>query len=202
MRHTGLCLSGFDPQGPVVLNVRAGETAWTTQVLFDTEATEYNQAESSRETLFDGSPITSVALTDSEYFQSPTWVFVPPDDARDALTVAGEITVDAEQGDLTASATHQVQPEAEPGQTWIDRPYELAVYGFEPGANVPIGLYQNADPGSDYNMNLVKQIGTVTMPKSRVAVFSVPQELVEPYAGQFTHCVAAPIGEIAYNCGF
>ncbi|MER6314353.1 hypothetical protein ABT237_11350 [Streptomyces sp. NPDC001581] len=73
--------------------------------------------------------------------------------------------------------------------------HELLVYGYPAGAIIPIGLYQaerNSRP------TLVRRIGTVVMPPSRIATFVIPSEpfdLLRVHTDTTTlaYCLGVPV---------
>jgi hypothetical protein len=135
------------------------------------------------------------------YYASDVWQFVPPGDVRDQLVAAGAMTIDAKQATgAYAKTTQPITKLSGPNQTWL-RPGTLAIYGFDPGLRVPVGLYKgNSAPPT--TMNLLQQLDVVTMPSSGLAVYAVPKDVIKAYSGRRTYCVAVPLKDIVYNCDF
>lgn len=68
----------------------------------------------------------------------------------------------------------------------------LAIVGFEPGSRVPVGLYRLQSDGKAAG-RLVRQIGLVTVPQSRVAVFDVPPDVLDEIRGDGVYCLTVPL---------
>jgi hypothetical protein len=113
LSHVGLCLTGFEPGRPVTLTITVGARSYTTMLTLATEAVEYPTGEISENTLFDGHPVTVHPLTSSSYYQSATWRFLPADAARDQLTAAGAVTINAKQ--TSGASSRNTQQITRPG---------------------------------------------------------------------------------------
>jgi hypothetical protein len=188
-----LCLRGFDPSSTIDVVVESGGFRALTTV---TPSTEEPTAESSLgydeeapTTLFDGGGELRVYTQGygGEPIEGPKsalvsemWHFMPPADVREVLAAEGSFRLTADQGDRTAMTEVEVPVPDEQAHYDVgsgpDR--QLAVLGYPAGARVPIGLYRN-DQDFDSGVMLVKQIGTVTMPDSRVATMPLRRNLLD-----------------------
>ncbi|WP_314244902.1 hypothetical protein [Streptomyces sp. DSM 40907] len=186
-----LCLYGFPENRPITLTVNAGGQTYTTPVV---PVASNHVQELSQNTLFDNRAI-EVQVVGNHLLQSTDWTFLPSDPARTAIALSGGLTLTASSGDVTS--TYEVplhwDQGAEPLEGW-EHSREMAVYGYLAGARVPIGLYR-----IDENLVAVleRQIGHVVMPPSRVAVFTIPEDVlrlvsVNPPADKATHCLSVP----------
>jgi hypothetical protein len=157
----------------------------------------------SPESLFDGREL--VATAGDGYLVSDEWQFVPPLPVRDDLAATGQLTVTATQGELQATTTQSLVPlDSGPGQWTVysgedgAAPRALAIWGFDAGSRIPIGLYRAAGDEGDYQ--LVEQIGEVAIPSSGVAVFDIPPSIVaNASSGNGEYCVAGPF-LIVHDC--
>jgi hypothetical protein len=198
LSHVGLCLTGFQPGRPVTLTITAGARAYTTILTLATEAVEYPTDEIGEDSLFDGHPVTVHPLTSSSYYQSATWRFVPTDAVRDQLTAAGTVTVNAKQTSGASSRiTQQITRPGGTNELRLDNS-RFAIWGFKPGLRVPVGLYEQTGTGD--TMTLIQQLGVVLMPKSGIAIYTLPAGIVSTYGGNQSHCLAVPIAGVIYNC--
>lgn len=126
---------------------------------------------------------------------STDWTFLPSDPARTAIALSGGLTLTASSGDVTS--TYEVPLYWDWGAKLLEgweHSREMAVYGHPAGARVPIGLYR---VGENLVAVLERQIGQVVMPRSQVAVFTVPEDVfhlvsVNPSADRATHCLSVP----------
>lgn len=194
--EVALCLSGFTPGEPVEVTVTAGGKQYTTTARPGSPGLASTGLEPSG-SLFDGRELTVHELG-SGVLQSEKWWFVPPERAREDLAAAGELTIRATQGTLSARHVHPVELPDRTDRLTVDQgSHRILVYGFPPGTRLPVGLY-TVDPSSQ-NASLVRQIGTVVMPRSRTAVFTVPDAVVEETGGRGVYCVTVPLDE-QYNC--
>ncbi|MFD3939897.1 hypothetical protein ACFWSF_34135 [Streptomyces sp. NPDC058611] len=194
--EVALCLSGFSPDKPVRVTVGAGGRQYTTTARPTSSTLTHAKLEPA-DSLFTGRELTVHGHGDG-VLQSEKWWFVPPDAAREALAATGELTIEATQGELTARHSHPVELPYRTDRMGMDHgSHRILVYGFQPGTRLPVGLYAIA-PSSD-KASLVRQIGTVLMPRSKTAVFTVPDAVVEETRGRGRYCVTVPLPE-QYNC--
>ena len=205
-----LCLRGFDPETPIDVVVGAGDlreqTTVTPSADEPTAQSSLGYDEERPTTLFeDGGtlPVYSQGYG-GEPIEGPEgvmvsemWHFMPPPDVREVLAEEGSFTLAATQGDRSATTEVEVPVPAEQAHYDVGSGSGrlLAVLGYPAGTRVPIGLYRNDDDlGPD--VALVKQIGSVTMPRSRVATMPLGAELLagEPLG---SYCVIPPVAEPA-----
>ncbi|WAL93535.1 hypothetical protein [Streptomyces sp. Je 1-369] len=172
-QHVALCLSGF-PDGDVDITVSVqGHEYSTTAVPAEGEVTFQRMEPSS--TLFQGGRLRLYDVGEGVQ-QSEMWSFVPPGTARERLALAGELTISARSGGVSATRDQLIELPPVPVCDWLDSDTRrLLVFGFEPGSRVPVGLYRTDREGT--TAVLVRKIGTVVMPRSRTAVFSVPADI-------------------------
>ena len=206
---TILCLIGFNPGQPIEISVSVGSSTYRSTVgpqpgpadSFDTAP---------EETLFEGQELAATA--GEGYLESKGWRFIPPLPVRDELAANGQLTITATQGELQATTTQPLAPLDEPGQTMLEDwdqnrgmfvPHGLAIWGFEPGSRLPIGLYRvlkKEDDGSGV-AELVQQIGEVTIPSSGLAVFDIPPHIAAEFASPNNeYCISGPFREDVYSC--
>ncbi|MEV6955564.1 hypothetical protein [Streptomyces sp. NPDC051183] len=197
--EVALCLSGFSPDAPVDVVVTAGGRQYATTARPAASELTYAHDEPS-ESLFTGQALAVHPQGDG-VLQSEKWWFVPPDAAREDLAAAGTLTIRATQGTLAARHSHPVELPDSPDRLVVDSgSHRILIYGFEPGARIPVGLYRTDSPTeAGDRASLVRQIGTVVMPRSRSVVFTVPEDIVREAAGQGSYCVTVPMPE-QYNC--
>lgn len=186
-----LCLYGFPENEPITVTVEAGGRTYTTPVK---QVTGNGAEEPSQNALFDERAI-EVKDVGNQLLQSADWTFFPSDPARTAIALSGRLTLTASSGDVTS--TYEVPLHWDRGAMTLDgweHSHEMAVYGYPAGAHVPIGLYRE---GENRVAVLEHQVGQVVMPPSRVAVFTVPQDVfrlvsAKPSAGEDFHCLSVP----------
>lgn len=65
------------------------------------------------------------------------------------------------------------------------------MWGYPAGSVVPIGLYTLSDDPTSLSLDLIEQIGIVTMPRYRVAEFVVPSRVLDRRPAGF-HCLLPP----------
>jgi hypothetical protein len=154
-------------------------------------------------TLFDGLPATVYPLAGSPYYQSGAWRFLPTESVRAQIFPAGSLTIIARQGAVSSKSTQRIT--LPPGRTG---PAEFplgngrwAFYGFKPGLRVPVGLYRGDGPDAKV-MTLVRQIGTVTIPASGIATFTVARDVITNYGGYRGYCVVVPVSGTVDGCQF
>ncbi|MFD4139206.1 hypothetical protein [Streptomyces sp. NPDC058572] len=195
--EVALCLSGFSPDEPVKVTVTAGNKQYEITAQPTPSELTYQHMEPS-ESLFNGQEL-AVHEQSGGVLQSEKWWFVPPSAAREDLAAAGKLAIQADQGSLTAQHSHPVELPTRADRLVVDNgSHRILIYGFQPGMRVPVGLYK-ADSQSD-RASLVRQIGTVVMPRSRTVVFTVPSAVVNEAGGQEgSYCVTVPLPE-QYNC--
>ncbi|WP_406368280.1 hypothetical protein [Streptomyces sp. NBC_01546] len=197
--EVALCLSGFSPDEPVKVIVTAGGRQYASTAQPTASELTYAHFEPS-ESLFTGQVLTVHPQGDG-VLQSEKWWFVPPGAAREDLAAAGTLTIQATQGSLTAQHSHSVELPGKPDRLVVDNgSHRILIYGFAPGARIPVGLYKtDSTTQSESRASLVQQIGTVVMPRSRTVVFTVPDAVVEETGNQGSYCVTVPMPE-QYNC--
>jgi hypothetical protein len=210
LRPVGLCLTGFLSTQPVTVTVTAGSTTYTVSVALDDRALPelidpYGHELLPETTLFDGVPMKATKLSGSSTYQSGPWRFVPSSAARDAVVLAGRITIRATQKNGgSSSLTQQVLTPGGPDQLLLDRNTSqkkaLVVYGFKPGLRVPVGLYRGDTLGISGPLTLVRQISVLRMPASGIAVYEIPPALTKAYGGQGSYCLAAPVADLVLDC--
>lgn len=207
--HMVLCLRGFTATAPIDLELTAGPFRAHTDVRPVEGAPEASDTfvyeEEPSDTLFDDGATLSVYTQDygggpidgpAGALISEMWRFVPPAKARQAMVEAGSFTVTATQGDVRAEIE---QPIAEPTIQTSDvlygngkEPPRLILLGFPAGADVPIGVYRRSG-SSAARAVLIKEIGRVVMPDSRVAEFSLSPYIKTSPPGYF--CVSPPVND-------
>ncbi|GGN57460.1 hypothetical protein GCM10011579_019740 [Streptomyces albiflavescens] len=189
-QQTFLCLYGFPKNKPITVTVKAGGRTYTTPVK---RVATLTAEESSQNELFNDRELEVQDIGDG-LLQSGGWTFLPSDPARKAIALSGRLTLAASSGDV--KTTYEVplrwNQGAEPLDGW-EHSRRMAVYGYPVGARVPIGLYR---VGLERAV-LERKVGEVVMPRSRVAVFSIPQDVfrvvsVEPPAGKDSYCLSVP----------
>ncbi|MFI1621835.1 hypothetical protein ACH4VT_33485 [Streptomyces lydicus] len=191
--ENALCLHGFMADRAVTVTVSDGHHDYTTTAQPTAGKLTFDRYEPP-ETLFNGARLRVYDIG-SGAVQSETWDFVPQSAARESLAAAGHFTISATQGSTTASYRQSVAVPTNPERAPLrgESKRRLVVYGFKPGDTIPIGLYRLAAGASD-QATLVRQLGSVVMPRSRTAVFDVPQS-----AAGSTYCVTVPL-DTQYNC--
>ncbi|MEW2413820.1 hypothetical protein AB0953_08855 [Streptomyces sp. NPDC046866] len=194
--ESGLCLSGFSDAEPVQITVSTGAGRYTTSVQ-PTPGPPTGSQDEAPDSLFRGGTLAAHEVGGG-VMQSEQWWFIPPDGAREELAASGKLTLRATQGSLTADYEQPVQLPDRPERMWVTPvSHTLLVYGFEPGSRIPIGLYKEDVP--DEHAVLVRRIGTVTMPRSRAATFTVPAGVLAETRNQGRFCVTVPL-PTQYNC--
>ena len=173
-----LCLYGFSSDLPISLQVGTAQQTYTTALQPANAVSAGIDQGLSRHTLFqDGSQIEVYPET-PDYLHSQPWSFAPASEIRDEIATTGEVTLTARQGgETTATRTVGVVVGSEPTVGRISGPVDdgtLLVIGLDEGQRVPIGLYQG---NTTSGMTLVREVGTVVMPASRVAEFTPPADL-------------------------
>lgn len=194
--ESALCLYGFPKNKPITVTVTAGGRAYTTPIRPVSEIS----SDGGGGDLFNGRPIEVQDLGDG-VLQSGFWRFFPPDPAREVIALAGRLSLAASSGDLRTANEVPLRWEKGAGATEADwKRHQIAVYGYPPGTRVPIGLYQvrnDQEVTGFKHAVLERPVGEVVMPKSRVAIFTVPQELfriinVKPPQGEDYYCLSIP----------
>jgi hypothetical protein len=189
----GLCLHGFTADRPVTVTITVDRRHYATTVQpVSGELT--NLAYEPPETLFNRAPLRVYGIG-SGLMQSEAWDFVPQSTAREGLAAAGHFTISATQGSTKASYRQSITVPPRPLRSRLrgDRNRRLAVAGFKRGEAVPIGLYRLSGKWST-TATLIRKIGTVVMPRSRTAVFTVPRS-----ATGSKFCVTVPL-EVQTDC--
>ncbi|MDX3452890.1 hypothetical protein PV396_13175 [Streptomyces sp. ME02-8801-2C] len=188
-----LCLHGFSEDQPVTVTLTAGTRSYRTTVVPASGKVSVSRFEPP-ETLFNGRRLR-VFDVGAGLLESNEWGFVPPSPARDAIVTAGAVTLDAEQAGTSASHRQAVTVATPPGQDWIPgQRHQLVIFGFQQDEEVPVGLYRRTSQAQTFT--LVREIGAVTMPRSRIAVFTVPGAVTVTGDG---YCVSAPLDTVI-NC--
>ncbi|MEU1519100.1 hypothetical protein ABZ490_44390 [Streptomyces sp. NPDC005811] len=188
-----LCLHGFANDQPVTVTLTAGNRSYVTTVTPTSGELSVSRFEPP-ETLFNGRRL-QVFDVGSGLLESIEWSFVPPSSARDAIVKAGAVTTSAVQAGTSASYRQEVTVPNPPGEDWIHgQRHRLVIFGFQQGEEVPVGLYRRTSQA--HTFKLVRQIGTVTVPPSRIAVFTVPGTVT---ATGDQYCVSAPLDTVI-NC--
>lgn len=194
--EVALCLSGFAPDQAVKVTVTAGTRQYVTSAEPAPGNLTYQHLEPS-DSLFTGQAL-QVHAQGNGVLQSEKWWFVPIAAAREDLAAAGTLTIRATQGPLSAAHSQPVELPTLPNRLTVDTgSHQVLIYGFEPGKKVPVGLYK-VDQQTQ-QAALVRQIGTVVMPRSRTVVFTVPDTVVSEVGSQASYCVTVPL-EQQYNC--
>lgn len=193
--HTALCLHGFSKDQPVTVTVTAGTHRYQTTVVPAPGKIPVSGFESP-ETLFNGRQLRVFDVGEG-VLESDEWGFVPPSPARDDIVTAGAITTSAVQAGTSTSYRQQatVSGTPTPGQGWIPgTKHQLVIFNFQQDQQVPVGLYHRTSPAKPFV--LMRQIGAVTMPHSRIAVFTLPQTVTETGV---RYCVSVPL-ETLHDC--
>jgi hypothetical protein len=201
--HVWLCLRGFAPKDPITLTVSTDGHDFATTVV-PVEGPLTYEHEERADTLFRGDRLT-VHDIGGGVMQSEMWFLVPPDATREALAASGRITITATAAGRAVSYEQKIALPQVPERTWLDesRRY-LLINGFTPGLRVPVGLYlgKSENPGLGI-ARLVRSIGTVVVPPSRVVVFTIPDEVTAQVRarayGDGDYCVTVPL-ETQENC--
>ncbi|MER5200033.1 hypothetical protein ACWD3J_41795 [Streptomyces sp. NPDC002755] len=182
-----LCVHGFAMDQPVTVTVTVGTRSYRTTVTPASDKPPVGQFEPP-ETLFTGRQL-QVFEAGAGLLESNVWDFVPPSPARDAIVTAGAVTTSAVQAGTNTSYQQEVTVAETPGQGWIrGQRHQLVIYGFQQDQEVPVGLYHRTSQAQPFK--LMRQIGAVTMPRSRIAVFPLPATVT---ATGDQYCVTAPL---------
>ncbi|MEU5275015.1 hypothetical protein AB0G87_01200 [Streptomyces asoensis] len=192
---TALCLHGFSADKPVTVTVTVGSHGYRTTVSPSSSPLTVGRVEPP-ETLFDGHRL-QVFDAGSGLLESHEWGFVPPSGVRDDIVTAGAVTTSAAQAGTSASHRQKVTVSgtSTPGQRWITgAKHHLAVFNFDQDEQVPVGLYHRSGPSEPFK--LMRRIGSVTMPRSRIAVFTLPPSVTE--TGD-RYCVSVPLDTL-HDC--
>lgn len=204
---TVLCLRGFDPSGAVSLTVSTGDVQARTTVHprtgAPTSTSPLGYEDERPETLFvDGAelevytqePGGSPVPGPSGALASRMWQFLPPAAARRALGATGRVSLTATQGALVARAEQEV-PVPDQEDYFLLREDgsrdRLVLLGWPAGTTVPVGLYRVRDEQA----SLVRRVGAVEMPAARVAVLTLPGDLLPGTGSDF--CVLPPVEQDA-----
>ncbi|MEU5809255.1 hypothetical protein [Streptomyces sp. NPDC047718] len=193
-----LCLYGFQKDKPITVTVTAGGRAYTTPIRPVSEIS----SDGGGGDLFNGQPIEVRDLGDG-ILESGFLSFFPPDPAREAIALAGRLSLTASSGDLhTANEVPLIWEEGVGASEAEWKRHQSAVYGYPPGTRVPIGLYHVATREGELDQAvLVRRVGEVVMRESRIAVFTIPQDVfrlisVEPESGEDYYCLDVPGAEM------
>jgi hypothetical protein len=191
--HTVLCLRGFASSAPIEILVTAGNFNARTHIRPITvppqQETPFGYEEEPSTTLFiDGAELRVYTKGYGDtpidgpphVLVSEMWRFFPPEAARNAIAEKGSFTITASQNNRTASLKQNVQIPHTPSYRLLssmEGGSGLALVGFPAGATVPIGLYRHDSDSS--GATLVRQIGSVSVPISRQAAFTLPPNLLD-----------------------
>ncbi|GAA4340084.1 hypothetical protein GCM10023086_75450 [Streptomyces venetus] len=186
-----LCLYRLPKSKPITVTVKAGDRTNTTKVKLVAQS---DASEPSKDPLIDGRRVDVWDIGDS-LLQSPTWTFFPSDPAFNAIALSGQLTLTASAGDVRT--TYEVPLHWDQGAAALEgweRTRKMTLYGYPAGARVPVGLYRVT--GFDHAV-LERQVGQVTMPRARIAVFTIPQDVLrivrtEHESGKDFYCLATP----------
>lgn len=197
--EVSLCIHGFPTDGILKVTASVGGLKYPTYV--DLPNGPLEDVDAAPETLFVGSSV-EMFTTAGGILQSRLWEFVPPPAVLEDLASTGRVslrvehTKELEDGVESVVAEHQqsvlmptyrdrfILDEPRPGR-------RLAVVGFEPGLRVPIGLYRLDDAHG--TGPLIRRIGIVVVPKSRVVVFDIPKDVLAQAEGDTRYCVTVPL---------
>jgi hypothetical protein len=201
-----LCLRGFQEATPIEVRLTTGSYTATTQVTPTSDPPTLSDSlgyeDEPSTTLFDDGAELRIYARDygggavdgpEGAFVTEMWSFFPPRAARDAMADAGSIELTAVQGALTARIEQPISMPTRRDYYMLTRGRErLVLVGYPEGAVVPIGLYKKKSGAS--SASLVEELGTVTMPRSRVDSFAVPPGLL---TGRRlgTYCVLPPVDQ-------
>lgn len=192
--RSALCLYGFAQGKPITLTVAAGGRTYTTPV---TPVAALSSGDSSKEELFNGRA-TEVEDAGGGFLRSGYWTFLPPDPAREAVAATGRLTLTASAGATRATGGIPLRRTrgAETVEGW-ERGHRLAVFGYPAGTRVPIGIYRLTRTEASARAVLVRKVGQVVMPRSRLAVLSIPQDVFRlvaeaPPKEEVSHCLSVP----------
>ncbi|GHE63639.1 hypothetical protein GCM10017778_55250 [Streptomyces vinaceus] len=192
--RSALCLSGFPGTGPITVTVKAGGRTYTTPL----KRVSKSVSKQSDAALFDGREM-EVTERGGGMLTSGDWIFLPSGSIREALGRSGRLDLTAVSGDVKAANAEPLsrQPGAATEDGW-ERSRRIALYGYPAGSRVPVGLYRvKASSTEGRNAVLERQVGVVAMPASRVADFTVPQDVFRTVSvaapqGKDTYCLSVP----------
>jgi hypothetical protein len=199
-----LCLRGFQEAAPIEVRLTTGSYTATTRVTPTSDppimSDSLGYEEEPSTTLFDDGAELRIYARDygggavdgpEGAFVTEMWSFFPPRAARDALADAGSIKLTAVQGALTARIEQPISMPTRRDYYMLTRGRErLVLVGYPEGAVVPIGLYRENPHTS--SAALVKEVGAVTVPRSRVVSFTIPRGLLSGRRPG-TYCVLPPV---------
>lgn len=192
-RQAALCLHGFSTHQPVTVTLTAGTRNYRTTVTPAPGKPPLDHFQPP-DTLFNGRPLQVFEVRES-LLESGAWDFVPPSPARDAIVTTGAVTLSAGQGKTKTSHRQKVTVTNTPSQDWVlGKKHQLVIFGFQQDEEIPVGLYERKNQTQTFK--LVRQIGAVTMPPSRIAVFAVPKTVT--VTGDH-YCVSAALDTVI-NC--
>jgi hypothetical protein len=204
-----LCLRGFRPEAPIELRLAAGGFTASTRVMPRSGVPEANSdlgyEEEPSTTLFDDGAELSIYAQDYSggpvggppgAFVTEMWTFYPPPAARDAIADSGAIELTAVQDDLTAHIEQAISLPSTRSYYRLNNTgsdsERLVLVGYPEGADVPIGLYRRA--AGSQKASLVDELGTVTVPRSRLVSFEIPQDLLSGRPSG-TYCLIPPVDQ-------
>ncbi|ROQ93793.1 hypothetical protein EDE04_0198 [Streptomyces sp. 2132.2] len=148
--------------------------------------------------LFDGRGM-EVTERGGTMLTSGDWSFLPAGSVREALGRSGRLDLTAVSGDVKATNAEPLsrQPGAATEDGW-ERSRRIALYGYPAGSRVPVGLYRLKASSEGQKAVLERQVGQVVMPASRVADFTIPQDVFRTVSvaapqGKDTYCLSVPM---------
>ncbi|MFF4263599.1 hypothetical protein [Streptomyces virginiae] len=192
--RSALCLYGFAQGRPITVTIAAGGRTYTTPV---TSVAALSSGNPSKEELFNGRGL-EVEDLGGGFLRSGHWTFLPPDPAREAVAAAGRLTLTASAGGTRATGGIPLRRTrgAETVEGW-ERGHRLAVFGFPAGARVPIGIYRLTRTEASARAVLVRKVGQVVMPRTGLAVLTIPQDVFRlvteaPPQEEASYCLSVP----------
>jgi hypothetical protein len=197
--EVGVCLKGFTSGDPVMLRVATAERTWEATVRVSDKVSDGDLGvpeflDVPPGVLPTATPITAVRqpVGDEVLHSTGIWLFLPPAEVRDHLTLVGEVVVTAEQGAKIAAEVRQPIDVLGPRFGWVDaRKEAIFVSGFPAGSRIPVGIYEGRPPdGLDSIVEFVRKIGVIDIPRSRVAEFALPADVLALRDDVDQYCVA------------
>lgn len=203
-----LCLRGFRTDQPLEVEVAAGDVVVASKIEpvvgSPPDPVDFGYEDAPATTLFDPDsnlPVYTLDYDDQPFEGPPRamasrmWTFVPPAAAREALAITGELRLTVTQGSTTATEVHEIAVPATRASFGLDTPNgrQLVAHGY-PAGPVPLGLYRKNESGEQGS--LVREVGVVDVPPSRVGTWPWPSDLLdnlEPGA----YCLLPPVTEKA-----
>jgi hypothetical protein len=206
---TVLCLRGFSLEESIDVVVSVGDLRTRTAVHptggAPTEDTTLGYQEEPSATLFvDGADLRVYQVEELNPYGaagprgslvSEMWTFLPPAGVRDRMA-GRSVRITATQGARSASSDQLIPIPQKWANQVLSTPVgdRLVLIGYDAGSDVPVGLYRQTSASSE--ASLVRQVGFVTMPRSQVAEFPIPDGLLGGEFGSF--CLLPPVDREAY----